>query len=99
MVTITTPSPVGSVPSPQYVTMVSQTQNYDEIYPPSDDDHGSHHLINVEDMGIDDIATKVNTQLDDNGDIIAAKLEVIVDQIFTRCIQELQIEYTNGNTS
>ena len=52
-----------------------------------------------EGTNIDDIASQINTQLDETDDVLSAELHLIADHIYLSEIIELQVKYTNGDLS
>ena len=85
-------------PSPR-TPIVSQTQEDEEDYPPSDDDTGLNDLILEEGTDLDTMAAHINAQLDETDDVLSAELEAIVDHRYLSGIIEFQVKYTNGDLS
>ena len=52
-----------------------------------------------EGTNIDDIASQINTQLDETDDVLSAELHLIADHRYLSGIIELQVKYTNGDLS
>ena len=85
------PSPHGPI--------VSQTQEDDEDYPPSDDDSGLNGLVVDEGTDLDAMAAHINAQFDETDDVLSAELDSIVDHRYLSGIIELRVKYTNGDLS
>ena len=85
-------------PSP-HVLIVSQTQQDDENYPPSDDNNRLNGLIMDEGTNLDAMSVHINTQLDKMDDVLSAELETIMDHRYLSGIIEIQVRYTNGYLS
>ena len=93
-----TPADALNSPPPS-VPMVSQTQDDDEDFPPSDADDDLPRFM--EDGGVNtaDVASHLNVQLDGKDDYLSAELETIVDDRYLAGVLELQVKYTNGDLS
>ena len=96
--TAATPADALDSPPP-FVPMVSQTQDDDEDFPPSDEDDDLPRFMEDGGVSTADVASHLNVQLDGKDDYLAAELDTIVDDRYLAGVLELQVRYTNGDLS
>ena len=90
-----TPTDMG----PPHLPMVSQPQPDDEDYSPSDKELDGPFDGCDSGQDFNDMATHINNNFDDKDEILTVEVIAIVAHKFLAGILELQVEYSNGETS
>ena len=92
------PTDISVSPSP-FVPMVSQTQDNEEAYPPSNEDTDLPRRMEDGGVNTDAVTSHVNVQLDNKDDYFAAELETKVGNRYLAGVLELKVKYTNRDLS